>query len=411
MPKNRNFLVSASLEEIALGLKNWKYTLEQINTLLKMKLISKNFAKYLKNFKFSGNVSSLPDGSIFFPGEPIMRITAPIIEGNLFTCFFITSVCSNTIFASKFVRSVLAAKHINVIGPGPNRAHSFESSMKAQRASTIVGSKDTATPVVRKLLNIPGVGGATIAFHAFIKSYDSELEAMQTAAKHAKVTLSLMVDTYNYKQGIKNAIKTIKKYQKKKTFKIVIDSGDLYKNTVMVRKELDKAGLSDVKITVVSNVDEYKIQKMVQKKIPADTFIVNTEALTSSDAPSMEVVMKVSEIIKNGKVYNKMKLSPQKMSLPGRKQVYRKIQNGKFVKDTIGLVNEKKLGKSLLIPIFNKGKQVCQLPNIFEIKKYFQRELAKLSEKYQAIDKIHTYPVKISSKLQELIKKTKSEIR
>jgi len=413
MPKNRNFLVFTGLEEMVLGLKHFKFSDEQIRILLKWKLISKKFAGYLKKIKFNGDVKAMPEGTLFFPGEIVMRLTAPLIEGNLLTAFLITSLSSNTIFASKFIRSVIAAKPLNIIGPAPNRAHAFESALKAERSGFITGSMDCPSVIAREKMNLMHGDNATIAYHAFINSYATEKEAMETAAKYAKVDLSLMVDTYDYKQGIKNAIKVAEKLKKQgKKLKIVVDSGDLYKNAVFVRKELDKAGLKEVRITVASNLNEFKIKKLMDKKIPANTFIVSTEALTSSDDPRMEAVYKISEIIKpDGTVVNKMKLSPGKMSLPGRKQVYRQFKNDKMTSDIIGLEGEKKLGTPLLRPIFKKGKLLYDLPSVLAIRDYVKSQLEYLPKKYLAIETTYQYPVRVSPRLRRLITKTKKEIR
>jgi nicotinate phosphoribosyltransferase len=413
MPKNRNFLIFAGLEEMATHLQNWKYTNEQIAMLKKMELISDTFAKFLKTVKFEGDVYAMPEGSIFFNNEPIVRITAPLIQGNLLTAFMMTCLSSNTIYSSKFVRSVIAAKDKNVIGPSPVRAHGFESAFKAQRSAYIVGSKQVPSPVVRNFLNIPMGDNATIAYHAFVNSYESEQEAMQVAADHAKVDLSLMVDTYDYDKGIKNAIVIGKQYEKMgKSLKIVVDSGDLYENVVKVKRKIDEAGLKNIRIVVASNLDEYKITDLMKKKIPANTFIVCTEALTSSDDPKLEVVYKISEIIeKDGRIINKMKLSPGKMSFPGRKQVYRKFKNSHFEKDIIGLEGEKGLGEPLLRPIFKKGKLVYNLPSVIKIRDYVSEQLKQMPEKYLEIEKTYKYPVEISEKLQKLIIETKKEIQ
>jgi nicotinate phosphoribosyltransferase len=413
MPKHRNFLVFTGLEEMALFLQDWKFTDKQIAILKNAKLISNNFAKYLKKFSFSGDVFAMSEGSIFYNNEPVLRITAPLIEANLLTAFFMTSLSSNTIFSSKYIRSIIAAKGKSVIGPSANRAHSFESAFKAQRSAFIVGSNNCPSPIVRKLFGMPMDDNATIAYHAFIKSYTSESEAMQVAAKNALVDLSLMVDTFSYESGVKNAIKIAKEYAKKnRIIKFVVDSGDLYKNAVYVKKEVKKAGLKNVKITVASNLDEYKIKKLISKGIPADTFIVGTEAVTSSDDPKLEVIYKISEIIKpDGSIVNKMKLSPGKTSLPGRKQVFRLMSKNKLVEDTIGLEGESNLGISLLQPIFKKGKLVYNLPSILTIRDYVSKQVKYLPSKYLEINKVYKYPVKISEKLKQLIIKTKKEIK
>ncbi len=408
MPQHRNFMVFTGLEEIIRGIVGWRYTDRHVKILRHHKLISPKFGKYLKQFKFYGTVYAMPEGSFFFPGEPVVRITAPLIEVNLLTAFLITSLTSNSIFASKFIRSVLVAGKLNVIGTSPNRALAFEQAFKSQRSSFITGSKNNPSPVVREKLREPRGDAATIAYHAFIKSYPTELEAMQVAARNAKVELSLMIDTYDIKQGMKNALIVARDFQKKgKILKLVVDSGDLLSGARYVRKELDKVGLKNVRITLASNLDEYKIDKLIKAKAPANTFIVNTEALTSSDDPKMEAVFKLAEIIRGDQIQYAMKLSPGKVSLPGCKQVFRVFKNGKYHHDVIGLEGEK-LGTPLLRPMIVKGKQVYKLPSVMKIRSFVAQELKKLPEKLKDIWHEHMYPVKTSAKLQKLADKVRA---
>ncbi len=400
MPRNRNFMVFTGLEEIVNGILAWKYSDEQVELLLKNQLISEKFGKYLKRFKFTGDVYAMPEGTFFFPGEPVVRVTAPIIEGNLLTAFLITALSSNTVFSSKFIRSVIAAKDKSVIGVSPVRAHGFESAFKAQRASYIVGSNNAPSPIVRSKLEIPWGDPATIAYHAYISSFPTELEAMERAAAFAKFDLSLMVDTFDFKKGIQNAIVVAQERKKRKLkTKIVIDSGDLAAWCRYTRKQLDKEGLQDVTITLASNLDENKIWKMLKKKVPADTFIVNTEAITSSDDPRLEAVYKLAQIEKGKEVVHKMKLSKGKKSLPGKKQVYRVYKGNFFQKDIIGLPGER-VGTPLLKQFIKRGKSCKSLARPTAIRQYVKRQLLKMPHKYLRVNKQYTYPVLLSNKLK-----------
>jgi nicotinate phosphoribosyltransferase len=411
MPKHRNFMVFTGLDEIVTTIQDWKYTDEQIKLLKKYKLISNKFAQYLKQFSFSGDVHAMSEGTLFFPGEPVIRITAPLIEGNLLTAFLITALSSNVIYASKFIRSVIAAKEKSVIGVAPQRAHSFESAYKAQRASAIVGSKNVPSPIVRDKLNIEWGDPSTIAYHAFISSYPTEYEAMQKAAEFAKFDLSLMIDTYDLKKGLQNAIQIIKDRKKKKLgTKIVIDSGNLAQQCKYVRKELDKKGLKNTPITLASNLDEYKIKKLMEKNIPADTFIVNTEALVSRDDPGLEVVFKLAQVRTKHGIINKMKLSKGKRSYPGEKQVFRVEKGKKFQKDVIGLSKEK-LGVPLQKQVIKKGKVVYSSPSVSMIQKHIQVQLKKLSPRFLDISKEYQYPVAYSNELKQLEKRVEKDIR
>ena len=409
MPKHRNFLVFTGLEEMIRGIMAWRYKPWHIRLLQKRQLISPEFSKYLARFKFSGSVYAMKEGTIFFPGEPVLRITAPIIEANLLTAFLITSLTSNTIYASKYIRCVIAARHLHVIGTGPNRCASFEHAFKAERSAYITGSHQIPSPVVREKLSLPMGDNATIAYHAFISSYPTELEAMKAATDNSFIDLSLMIDTYDIKQGLRNAIAIAKKIkEQKKNLKIVLDSGDVLSQCRYVRKELDKAGLKDVRITLAGNLDEYKIDKMVKAGVPANTFIVATEAQTSSDDPKLEAVYKLSELIKDGKSDYKMKLSPGKVSLPGRKQVFRIFESGFFKKDVIGLEGEH-LGKLLLVPMIKNGKLVYHLPHVTKIRSNVEAQLKQLPPRFKEVNKEYGYPVEISAMLKHLTQEIKKK--
>ena len=411
LPTYRNFLVFAGLEEICYAIKNWRYTDRNIQYLLKQKLVSADFAKYLKKFKFTGSIDAMPEGTIFFPQEPVIRVTAPLIEANLLTNLFLLTVHSNSIFASKFVRAVIAAQNKNAIGIGPQRAHGIDAVLRAMRASYIAGSEHIPAPIAAQKYSFPHGDPAVIGYHAFIQSYPTELQAMKILIKNAHTDFSLMVDTYDLKKGIKNAIKAISEYPEKiKYFRsITVDSGSLDANSRLVRRELDKAGLKKVRIVLASNLDEYKIASLMKKKTPADSFIVSTEAATVSDSPTMEVVYKICEVIKGKKVEPKMKLSAAKQSMPGKKQVFRTIKNNQYAFDTIGLDSEK-LGRPLLKPIIRKGRFVYGLPSVDQARQYLARDLKKLPSRLKRIDKEYNYSVKTSPQLRSLITRTKKSI-
>lgn len=409
MPRHRNFLVFTGLEEMIRGIIGWGYSSRHVRLLQKHHLISSTFASYLRTFRFSGTVYGMQEGTLFFPGEPVLRITAPIIEANLLTAFLITSLSSNTTYASKYIRSVLAAKGISVIGTSPNRATSFEHAFKSQRSAHIVGSNNTPSPITREKLGMPLGDTATIAYHAFIKAYPTELEAMRAAAKSAQIDLSLMIDTYSFKEGLQSAIIVGKELRdKRKKLKIVIDSGDLLSRCRYTRKELDRAGLFDVRITLAGNLDEYKIDRLVKAHAPANTFIVATEAQTSSDDPRLEAVYKLSEIIRGKKTNYTMKLSEGKVSLPGRKQVFRIKNSDGYVRDIIGLEGEK-LGKPLLQPMIIRGKQVYMLPTVRDIRSYVAHQIQELPNKFKEVGREYRYLVLRSKKLKILIRSVRMD--
>ncbi|MFH0853346.1 MAG: nicotinate phosphoribosyltransferase [bacterium] len=410
MPKNRNYLVYGGLEEIVHYLKNLKYSDEQIQLLRKGGLITNKFAKYLEKFSFSGDVYALPEGTIFFPGEPIVRITAPVIEASLIEIALFGITVSNVIYLSKAARikSVIENKSVSL---GMQRAHSFESGLKGLRNGDICGLSANAWPVFVNKYKIPENREYLInGQHFFIKSFPNEITAFRKLAKYFPKDVSFMIDTYDISQGLKNAI-TIGRELKQKghTLRYVtIDAGDLGKLSRMVRKGLDGNGLDKVKIIAATNLDEYKIKHLMKKKAPIDVFIVATEYSTMSDSPNIEVVYKIAELRDGKKIHNTAKLTPGKVSYPGRKQVFREFKKGKIYRDTIGLENEK-FGTPLLKMVIKKGRPVVKMPKIKTIQKYFNRQLASIPTKLLDIEKKQTYQVDVSNKLKNLLTKVEQE--
>lgn len=412
LPENRNFLVFTGLEEIITGILNWHYTKDDIDFLLKRKIITKKFVPFLKKFKFTGDIWGMPEGNIFFPGEPVIRITDKLWKINLLTFFLINSLSSNTIFSSKMARGFLASKGKTYVATcSPVRGHAHEASLKFGRAAYLFGSASGMVPGFARKFDIAYHSKAR-AFHAFIKSFPTEIEAMRAAAKIFP-DCSVMVDTYEVKQGIKNFI-TVALEQKKKelpTFSAAfIDSGkdvkDFAKRAEYVRKELDKNGLDKIQIIVAGNFQEYRIAELVKLKAPVDKVILGTEFITPADDPRLEVILKMAQFKRDGKIYPTAKLAKGKESYPGVKQVFRKYSENKMSGDIIGLRDEK-LGAPLLKKMVIKGKSVYKLPSLDKIAKYLEKELQRMPKNLKRIDKQYFYPVKISSKLQNLFEETK----
>ena len=411
MPPHRNFLLSCGIEEIILGILKWKYTSKEIKSLLRNETITPKFAEYLKKFRFTGDVSAIPEGTIFFPGEPIVRITAPIIEANILSMFLLNTICGNVKYLSKIVRCVHAANPKPCYGVAGLRADSFESAMKCARASYIAGSigANLVHSFANKF-NLPLSNVMVIAYHAYIKSFPSELEAMRKISILYKGKINLMVDTYEFEQGMRNAIKVAKELEEKgwQLAGITIDSGNLFERAVRAKARLISANLHYIKITITGNLDEYKIKEYMDKKIPADSFIIATEAITVPDSPKIESVYKLAELRDNGNIRYCAKFSPGKESYPGRKQVFRTCKNKIMAKDIIGLEDEQ-LGEPLLIEVIKNGKLGYKLPNLNQIKEHIQSQIRILPKELLDINKQHKYKVETSRKLQNLFHQVKKD--
>jgi len=406
MPKNRNFLVFTGLEEIIKTLLEIKFPKQHIKRLRQYDLIDNEMADELEHFKFRGNVWAMQEGEIFFPGEPILKFKGPLWQLEMLYLWLLTAVSSNTIFSSKAIRVMLAAQGKPVIIFGA-RAHSFESAWKALRSFYICGgipspshffylNKTNSWPP--KLLNA--------LTHAFVKSYPSELEAIEAFADtFPNNEAVILVDTYNFERGVENFIQVAHLLKKRggKLSTLYIDSGDLFERAKYARNKLREAGLEDIKILVSGNLDEWYIKNLIEKKIECDSFALATEVVTSSDDPKLEVVYKAANITEpGGQVRHIMKLAPGKKSYPGDKQVFRIMESGEFKKDIIGLQEEDITGERLLIPIIEEGKLVYQLPKLEGIKQYLEQRLAKLPAVFKSIDHTSVYPVELSPNLDKL---------
>jgi len=410
MPKDRNYLVAGGLKELIEYIKNLKYTDNQIRLLKRGKLITNKFIYYLKNFRFSGDIYAMPEGTIFFPGEPIIRVTAPLIEAALVEIALFNITTSNVIFLSKASRIKSVLKNISVV-LGMQRGHSFESGMKGLRSGYICGLLTTGWPnFVQKYGLEQSRGYLVSGQHSFIKSFPSEIDAFRKLALAYPNNAAFMIDTYDFEKGLDNAIVIGKELQAQGNALrfVTIDSGDLNKLSKMARKKLDENGLQKVKILAATNMDEKKIKKLVDFKTPINCFIVATEYVTVRDAPCLEVVYKMGQIEDGGTIRYTAKLTPGKMSYPGKKQVFRTYKNGKILKDVVGLDDED-YGTPLLLPIFKKGKLVYPIPSLDKIRDYFKEQFSTIPEKLLNVEKDITFNIKISSGIKRLLEIVKKQ--
>lgn len=413
MPGNRNFLLLGGIEEMVNALLNWKYEEEFTAYLLAEKIISKNFAEYLKKFKFTGDVYAMPEGTVFFPNEPVIRITTSLSDANLLTAFLVDVISYPTLFLSKAVRVKLVANGKPFFLAGAMRVSSFENIVKIQRLSYILNSI-IAMPYFGYRFGVGKRKPAIGFYHALIKSFANEIEAYKHFLPHtADFGMSTsMVDTYDIATGIENWITVEKEARKdgKSLGMISIDSGDVLEVSRFLRKRLDSEGLKDVKIVAYSNLDENKIADLEKRGAEIDVYCPVTEIVTVSDRPVLEAVYKLAELIdEDGNVRYTAKFSPGKLSLPGRKQVFRKYdKNGEMKRDVIGLEDEN-FAQPLLVQYIKNGKPIKNLPTLDELKDYVDQQLAQLPMKFREIKKQYVYSVLISKRLGGILEDLRRE--
>jgi nicotinate phosphoribosyltransferase len=410
LPENRSYFLFAGLEQSLQYLQNIKFTAKHLD-YLKAQGFHEDFLDYLRGFKFTGEVWAVPEGSLVFPNEPLIRVTAPIIEAQLVETFLLNTVNLQTMIATKASRVVHAAKGRPIIEFGLRREHGLDAGMKVARSSYIAGCEGTSNVLAGQVYGIPVFG--TMA-HSFIMSYSKEIDAFRAFTETFPNKSTLLIDTYDDISGAEKAAVIAKELEAKgcKLGGVRLDSGDLAKDSKKIREFLDSQGLNYVKIFASGDLDEFKIEKLLGNSAQIDSFGVGTKMGTSADRPYLDVIYKLSETMKaDGSFSPIMKLSKDKITLPGRKQVYRfKDAKGNFEKDTIALAHEKIEAEPLLIKVMEKGKLTYALPSINQIRANASVSLSKLPEKYKTLSSAPVYKVELSKNLLSLVKTLKRQL-
>lgn len=403
LPSGRAYLVACGLEEILDYIRNLRFTPEDIAYLRKQKLFSEDFLKYLISFRFKGDIWAMPEGTVLFANEPVIRVTASVIEAQIIESFLLNTVNLQTMIASKAARIVLAAAGRKVYDFSFRRTHGAEAGLRVARSSYIAGFSGTSCVAAGKLYKIPVAG--TMA-HSFVMSFKQEIDSFLAYSSTFPGWTTLLVDTYDTKKGIKNAV-TIGLYLKEKGYRlqgIRLDSGDIVVLSKLARKMLNRASLSYVKIFASGNLDEFKIKALLDKVAMVDNFGVGTSMGASIDAPCLDVVYKIGEVTDEfAKFLPTMKLSKDKVTYPGRKQVYRvQDRHGRFIRDILALEGEKVGGRRLLIKVVNKGKIIYKSPDIEKIRAFVKNNLSRLPQRLKGVSSKSRYPVVVSPGLKKL---------
>ena len=410
LPPNRSYFIFAGLEQVLLFLEKVKFSEEHID-YLREKGLTEEFLEYLRGFKFSGEVWSVPEGTVVFPGEPLVRVTAPIIEAQLVETFLLNTVNLQTMIATKASRVVRAAEGRSVIEFGLRRTQGTDAGMKAARTSYLAGAEGTSNVLAGMRYGIPIFG--TMA-HSYVMFFDKEIDSFRAFAKTFPQTSTFLIDTYDDLKGAENAATVAKELEKKgcRLNAVRLDSGNLLTISQKVRQILDDHGLNYVKIFASGDLDEYIIEKLVKKGAKIDAFGVGTRMSTSMDRPYVDVVYKLSGKVEEGNFVPAMKLSNGKVTLPGKKQVFRrKDKNGKCVEDIIGLEDEDVKGERLLRKVMKDGRITCEMPPLEEMRKTTLRNLSELPERYKRFRNPSSYRVELSNRLTKIRKQVTEKLR
>lgn len=429
LQNNSVYAVMAGLEQAIEYINNLHFTDEDIAYLRSLELFDEAFLNYLKNFRFTGEIYAIPEGTLVFPAEPLVRVKAPIMEAQLIETTLLNIINHQTLIATKANKVVLAAGGGSVIEFGLRRAQGLDAGIYGARAAIIGGCAGTSNVFTGQQFSIPIKGTHA---HSWVMSFPDELSAFRAYAEIYPKGCLLLVDTYDtLKSGVPNAIQTFRELRARgyEPLGIRLDSGDLAYLSKKARKMLDEAGFPGAKIFASGDLDEDTIWDLRAQGAAIDLWGVGTKLITSDDLPALGGVYKLSAEIVNGRLEPKIKISenPQKMTNPGYKKIYRLYDgtNGKALADLIMLDEEtldtrkpltifdpvetwKRMtltnytARELLVPVFIDGRQVYQTPSLMDIQAYHFAELDTFWDEYKRLRNPHLYKVDLSDKLYSL---------
>ena len=394
--RNRNYFVACGLDDVLHFLESLHFSQEALDYVAAQDQFEQDFVDYLADFRFTGDVYAVPEGTPVFLDEPIIEVVAPIAEAQLVETFVLNQITFQTNLATKARRVVHAAGSSRVVDFGMRRMHGTDAAMKAARASYVAGVHATSNVLAGQAYDLPTTG--TMA-HSYVEAHDQEINAFRRFAELYPGT-TLLVDTYDTLAGVRKVVALSK--EQGEAFQvgaIRLDSGDLAELAQASRRLLDEAGLQQVKIFASGSLDEYAIASLKEQDAPIDGFGVGTKLGTIADQPGMDSAYKLCDYGGKGR----MKLSAEKSNLPGRKQLYRHFDGGKAVRDVIATWEEKSGGTPLLEHVMQEGErtQSGQSASLGELRAQCERHVTQLPDRLQRLEKTDApYPVDLSDQLE-----------
>ena len=404
LPARRGFLLAAGLEQALDFLENLRFTAAEIGWLKSTGRFGDNLIDYLGQFRFSGDVHAMPEGTVFFANEPILRVTAPLPQAQFVESRLINILHYQSLIAAKAARMVLAAPGRLLVDFGMRRAHGAEAAVMAARASYIAGFAGTATVLAGENFGIPLFG--TMA-HSYIEAFDDETAAFATFARARPDNVVLLLDTYDSEAAARKVVALAPKLKAEGIAirGVRLDSGDLIALANSVRGILDRGGLTEVTIFVSGGLDEDSLLGFARARAPIDGIGIGTSLTTSSDVPAIDCVYKLQEYAG----LPRRKRSDHKATWPGRKQVWRRCDaDGRMAGDVLaleggGAVEARNAGaEPLLQPVMQNGRRLQPSPTLDGIRRHAKRELERLPEPLRRQEPSARYPVKVADDLVQL---------
>jgi nicotinate phosphoribosyltransferase len=398
LPAHRNFLVAAGLEQVLDFLTELRFSDDELAWLDRSGRFNSTLLRYLQTLQFTGDVDAVPEGTVFFPHEPILRVVAPLPLAQLVETRVMNLLNFQTMIASKAARSVLIAAGKPLIDFGLRRAHGAEAGLLAARASYLVGFTGTATVLAGMAFGIPVYG--TMA-HSFVQAHRDEALSFEHFAVAQPDNVVLLIDTYDTEAAAAKVVALAPALKAKgiPVKGVRIDSGNLAEHARKVRRILDDGGLRETQILASGNLDEWRIKELMDGHAPIDSFAVGTAMTTSADAPSLDCAYKLQEYA--GRPCRKR--SEGKATWPGRKQVFRYYcADGRFDYDVVTTIDDRCEGAPLLQPVMKGGRRIGAYPELAALRQRTMAQLAQLPEPLRALEPVSPYEVRIAPALHEL---------
>jgi nicotinate phosphoribosyltransferase len=398
LPRTRNFLVAAGLAQAVEYLETLRFEPDELAWLADSGRFSPDVVAYLARLRFTGDVDAMPEGTVFFADEPILRVTAPLPEAQLVESRLLNLMHVQTLIASKAVRAVLVAPGKQLVDFGLRRAHGAEAALLAARVTHLAGFAGSSNVLAGQRFGIPVFG--TMA-HSFVQAHDVEADAFAAFARDQPAHVVLLLDTYDIEAAARVVVEIAPRLaaQGITVRGVRIDSGDLGAEARRVRRSLDAGGLEAVTIFASGDLDEYRVRDLIAADAPIDGFGLGTRITTSADAPWLDCVYKLQEYAGRPR----RKRSPGKATWPGGKQVYRTCAGGRMVKDVVTLESDRQDGDALLRPVMRSGKRCEPLPTLTESRLRLATQLASLPETLRGLEEAPAYPVEVAPAVRALV--------
>ena len=409
-PPTRGYMIAAGLERVLEVLEDFHFDALAIQYLESLHLFKPEFLNHLSQLRFTGSARAIPDGSIFFPGEPVMEVRGPLIEAQLLEPLILNQLGFASLTATKAARCFSVASGRRLVEFGLRRGQGADATLIAARSAYLAGFSGTSNVLAGKRYGMPVFGTMS---HSFIMAHESEKRAFEDFARTFPKLNTMLVDTYDTPQGVRNVAELAKRLAADdiKIQAVRLDSGDLYQLSRQARAILDQHGLSEVAIFVSGNLDEYRIAELLRAGAPIDAFGVGTSLTVSDDAPSADYTYKLADYVGRPR----LKTSAGKATVPGRKQVFRGIDaGGHFSQDLVGLMDETSASVTrefkpaiakitpMLQPVFENGRRARAAVMLDQSRDHFMSEFAMLGAKQRSLTSPAAYPVRLTAALNAM---------